>query len=75
MWLVTAHWQEMEPGGESTTLLPVTFVKRFFSAAHGQKKNAARVSLTAAQLERECELMSRSGQGNEGSRWSAETWN
>lgn len=57
------------------TLADVTFVSPFFSIPHVDHTNAAPITHTTAQLERECELMSRAGQVNEGWCWSAEDWN
>lgn len=65
MWLTAVLPTEMELGMQDA-LTDVTFVNHFFSILHGEHKNTAPVTHTAAQLGHECELMSGSRQVNEG---------
>lgn len=74
MWLMAILLTETELWMHDT-LTDVTLLNHFFSILHEEHKNTAAITHTAAQLEQECELMSRSGQVNEGWRWSAEGWN
>lgn len=67
-------WQR--PSSERIKLLPMSLLLIvFFSSLLAEGTNTAPITHTAAQLEQGCELMSRSGQANEGWRWSAEGWN
>lgn len=74
MWLMAVLLTETELWLHDT-LTDVTLLNHFFSILHEEHKNTAAITHTAAQLEQECELMSRSDQVNEGWRWSAEGWN
>lgn len=44
----------------------VTFVHHLFSIPYGEHKSTAPITHTAGRLQQECELMSRTGQVNEG---------